>query len=203
MSLFSSIAARIRSATRIVRLTQNKVTGKGISFSMSDPGNLQGRLSGLASVAAKGGLSDAILEEIAKTYVQELKLAASGIHSSGDLENSFSYQQSGDRSISVVSDSPYAMSWLPGGNEGRPPVSSLLDWMSSTSSFSGLDEKQMRRVAFAIQKASITKVGLGSTGLSRLSLAANGERVFDYRKMAHESVSRQVAMMGVPFQEVI
>jgi len=170
---------------------------------MSDPGNLQGRLAGLGTLSASGGISNAILEEIAKTYVMELRRAASGIHSSGDLENSFSYEQSSDNSVSVVSDSPYAMSWLPGGNEGKPPVLNLLDWMGQTSTFSGMDEKEMRRVAFAIQRASITRVGLGSTGLSRLSLNDKGERVYDYRRMAHESVSRQVAAMGVPLTEVI
>lgn len=203
MSLFSAIASRIKSVTRIAKLSYNQAAGRSVSIKMIDSSNIEGRMRGVATAVGTGDIARAHLEEIAKIYVAELSAAASKIHSTGALEDSFSYAGTGKDTVSIFSDSPYAMSWLPNGNEGKPPVSNLASWIENTATFNGFSEKEKRRVAFAIQRASITGVGLGSTGLSRLSLDSSGKRIFDYRKMAHDNVMKQVAMMGVPVSEVL
>lgn len=203
MSLFTSIANKLRSITSAAKVTYNKAQGRGITVQMIDQDNFFGRANALASISETGALGEAFVGEIASRYVTVMREELEAIRASGALIESISSRRVGVGHYEVGSDSPYAMSWLPGGNSGRPPIEPLIDWIGRTAGLSGYGYNEAKRLAYAIQQSNIRHVGVGRTGTSRLTVSADGSKVFDYRGKAHERMTREVRGMGVPIKEII
>lgn len=123
---------------------------------------------------------DMIIRELAALAQQKVSESASKFSRSGRLADSFRIEYQVGNRADIVSDLPYAKTWLKEGNVGSPSAQSIRDWMDLVSSYNGNTDSQTRDIAWAIRYSLVH--GLGDiTGLSTLrKLEPIGERSFDY-----------------------
>lgn len=160
-------------------------------------------LDALLSIADSGNIGRAIVNAIASNMISELNVQAGKFSNTGKLANSFYVTWIGDSDAEIVSDLPYAKTWIDNSNQGSPSAQSIRSWMVRIDSFSSSSARELRSISWAIRQSMETGSGEGSTGNSVLrSLDPVGERYFDYVSEAMRQVEPFVYSIGASFNNI-
>lgn len=133
--------------------------------------------------------------ELGEKAQDEVRKALNPLRRSGQLDTSWDYI-SHSSGFSIWSDD-WAASSIQLGWKQPPPKSVMIDWMKLKSEFSGLDDKEMSRVAFAIRQSMIK--GNRPGAMSTIGpMAPSGQRRFDYFKVVTGKIVQLIRNTFIP-----
>lgn len=130
-------------------------------------------------------LSRGEIKNLADESLNIVKRILCPLSRSGDLDDSWNIIAN-STSFSLWS-TDWAAHSIQTGFRQAPPKDILLDWMSMKSEFSGLDNKESERVAYAIRLSILRGDSPGPTSTIG-PLTPAGDRSFDYMRQAETEI---------------
>ena len=188
-----AFANRASSSTREI-----KVKGDLIGISTTGTRSLTKRVYLLDYITTDPEVRRRILTGLSESAVAHLRDATDVIRRTGTMRSSFKSRMDGPYAAVAYTDQIRASGILDGLSGTRPPAQNLMDWMDSVGTFSGMDEYEKYRLAFAIRKSIETGAGRGRTGLSTLQrLPPAGTLKFNYVVVAGRQVEAEAKQVGL------
>lgn len=197
MAFFSGIKARIESVRQSVfrarqavdkTLSRQPPASQGLNLSFDvQTATAAGSVAAKMTIYLDREIRRELLEQIGKDGVAAVHKALEPVTRTGKTADSFRYRIGSDgQSVVIYSTLPQA-SRLAKGISGKPSSDDILTWMQSKSEFSGMSDRERKRVSFAIQKSIAKKSAPGSNSTLK-SLSPTGQRAFNYFEIAQQQL---------------
>ena len=130
-------------------------------------------------------IDKATVSKLGEESKDEIQKILKPLSRSGNLEESWNVIANSS-GFSIWS-SDWAASSIQTGWNQPPPKDVMMDWMKLKPEFSGLDDKEMSRVSYAIRLSMLKGAAIGPTS-TIAPLAPAGKRRFDYFKVASNEI---------------